>query len=499
MTRFATCLLALLVLSPLSAQEATPDRAAVDLDRFLQELDALRQTARIPGLSVALVKDQELILARGLGLADLEQRIPATAETAYNIASVTKPLSAVVALRLAEDGVLDLDRPIATYSGWAEFCRDFSQAPSIFARDLRCDPAPHTLRHLLSHTAAGRPGERFSYNPVLFSWASRPIAAAAGTPFSALVERHVFQPAAMTRSARIHRELPLPAHLAEALAPPHRVDSGGALVRAPDPPPQGDGAAGGVVSSVVDLAKFDVALDSGRLLSPASRAAMMTPTQSAAGTALPYGIGWYVQEYRGYTLLWHSGWWEEAYSALYLKVPAQSLTMILLANSEGLWWDNPLEKAEVENSPFAQLFLRTFVDAATVGEPLAPTIEGFTALLEALASAWNEGDAARAADCFTPDAVYLEPPAKQLYRGRQALFEFFGGNEGRPGQMSMRWHHLAFSPETQVGFGEFSFTYGTTAHGVAVVRLRDGKIANWREYWYESELPWAEFVRENPF
>ena len=59
--------------------------------------------------------------------------------------------------------------------------------------------------------------------------------------------------------------------------------------------------------------------------------------------------------------MWHSGWWEKAYSALYLKVPERNVTMILLANSEGLWWDNPLDKAEVEKSLFAQLFLRTFL------------------------------------------------------------------------------------------------------------------------------------------
>ena len=132
-------------------------------------------------------------------------------------------------------------------------------------------------------------------------------------------------------------------------------------------------------------------------------------------------------------------------------------------------------------------------------KPAPPSTTEFVAVMEELASAWNAGESARAAACFTEDAVYSEPPAKQLYRGRQALFEFFGGNEGRPGQMSMDWHHLAFNPETGVGFGEFSFTYGTTAHGVAVVRLRDGKIANWREYWYESEFPWDQFVRENPF
>jgi ketosteroid isomerase-like protein len=136
------------------------------------------------------------------------------------------------------------------------------------------------------------------------------------------------------------------------------------------------------------------------------------------------------------------------------------------------------------------------------GKPVAPARASereFLALMQSLAASWNVGDARSAAACFTPDAVYSEPPEKQLYRGREALYQFFGGESGRPGQMRMEWHHLAFDPTRQVGLGEFSFTYGTTAHGVAVVRLRDGRIANWREYWYESKMPWSEFTRHNPF
>ena len=311
---------------------------------------------------MAVVKDQALFLALGLGYADVERGVPATAETPYDIASVTKPLSATVALRLAEEGVLDLDRPIADYSDWADFCTEFSEQPSIFARGLRCQPPIHTLRHLLSHTATGEPGTQFSYNPVLYSWASRPIMAAAHAPFSSLVERYVFARADMKNSARKHRDLPLREDLAQRLAPPYTVDSSGAIQRAPAPPPQGDGAAGGVITSVLDLAKFDVALDQGVLISPASRAEMMAPTRSIDGEALPYGLGWFVQEYRGHTLIWHSGWWEDAYSALYLKIPSLELTLILLANSEGVWWDNPLDRAAVHHSQFAHAFLSMFID-----------------------------------------------------------------------------------------------------------------------------------------
>ena len=332
-----------------------------DIPVFVARLDSLRRAARMPGLSVAVVKGKSIVVALGLGYADAEQRILATADTPYDIASVAKPLSAVVALRLVEKGILDLDRPMAEYSDWADFCTGFSQQPSIFAKGLQCRPPVHTLRHLLTHTPVSTPGTRFSYNPVLYSWASRPMMAVTDTTFSSLVEQYVFAPAGMTRSARKHRALPVREDVSKLLAPPHRIGATGAIERAPPLSPQGDGAAGGVISTVLDLAKFDVALDKGILISAESRAAMMARARSKSGDALPYALGWYVQEYQGLTLVWHSGWWEKAYSALYLKIPELDLTFIILANSEGVWWDNPLDKAEVHRSRFAQAFLRTFV------------------------------------------------------------------------------------------------------------------------------------------
>lgn len=114
-----------------------------------------------------------------------------------------------------------------------------------------------------------------------------PDHAAADAPFSALVERYVFTPAGMRKSARKHRDLPLREDLAQRLARPYRIDSSGAILRAPARPPQGDGAAGGVVSTVLDLARFDVALDQGALISAESRAEMMAPTRSISGEAFP--------------------------------------------------------------------------------------------------------------------------------------------------------------------------------------------------------------------
>lgn len=332
------------------------------LERFQAALDSLKQDKRIPGLSVAVLKDQEVLLARGFGYADLEQSIPATENTVYRIASVTKPVSATLAMKLVEEGLLDLDEEMAAVPGFAEFCHSFkTESHSIFARDYTCNTERLTLRHHLSHTVDGPAGKQFRYNPVAFSWTSRVMAYRTGKPFSELVREYILEPVGMTSSARMHRNLPLPSDLAHRLAKPYKVNEAGEIVPSSEPPPQGDGAAGGIASTVSDLAKFDIALDGNQIVSQASRELMFQSSLSTMGGALlPYGLGWYVQDYEGTRLLWHSGWWEQAYSSLYLKVPEKGLTLILLANSEGLWWGNPLTGAEVQVSPFAAAFMDTF-------------------------------------------------------------------------------------------------------------------------------------------
>jgi hypothetical protein len=123
----------------------------------------------------------------------------------------------------------------------------------------------------------------------------------------------------------------------------------------------------------------------------------------------------------------------------------------------------------------------------------------FERLMQTVAQGWNEGSAHKAADCFSEDAIYVEPPDKQLYHGRAELYQFFGGDAGTDLPMKMTWHHLAFSEEEQIGFGEYTFQLNNRYHGIVVVKLESGLIKHWREYQYRSELSWEEFTAHNPF
>lgn len=126
-------------------------------------------------------------------------------------------------------------------------------------------------------------------------------------------------------------------------------------------------------------------------------------------------------------------------------------------------------------------------------------MDEFERLMQTVAEGWNEGNARKAADCFSEDAIYVEPPDKQLYHGRTELYEFFGGDGGTDLPMKMTWHYLAFNEEDQIGFGEYTFEMNRRYHGIVVVKIESGLIKGWREYQYQTELNWEEFTSRNPF
>jgi hypothetical protein len=123
----------------------------------------------------------------------------------------------------------------------------------------------------------------------------------------------------------------------------------------------------------------------------------------------------------------------------------------------------------------------------------------FKRLMNTIAEGWNEGDARKSADCFSEEAVYIEPPDKQVHHGRAALYEFFGGDQGPGIPMYMTWHHLAFNEDEQVGFGEYSFRMHGSYHGIVTVKVENHFIKFWREYQYKTDLSWEEFSKLNLF
>lgn len=117
----------------------------------------------------------------------------------------------------------------------------------------------------------------------------------------------------------------------------------------------------------------------------------------------------------------------------------------------------------------------------------------FEEVMNAVARGWSTQNVDLALSSFTPDAVYLEPPDIQYFRGHAQLRAYFGALQA---QHRMEFHHLWFDEKSQSGVGEYTFSYGrdTADVGVAVVQLRDGKIAFWREYQRKGPRDFNQFI-----
>src|SRR6185436_2738027 len=298
--------------------------------------------------SAAILKDQKVIWMHGFGYADLENRVPATPDTLYHVASVTKTFGSMLALQLVEKGELSLNDPIAPYT------------PSRYSGTIT-DPRVQ-IRHILSHTSAGTPGDEFAYNGNLYDAITPVIEKKFGAPFRQVITQRILDPLQMTESVPGHDVIDDP-ELARRYAPslarfarPYACYGKGEIVYS-SYPHRDIGAAAGLLSTVRDLAKYDIAIDRHVLLQPKTQELAWTPFVSNKGERLPYGLGWFTQEYRGERLIWHTGNWGAGFSALYFKVPTKNVSMILLANSEGLA-DGFHVPGAGETNPFACAFLR---------------------------------------------------------------------------------------------------------------------------------------------
>src|SRR5262249_37161508 len=149
------------------------------------------------------------------------------------------------------------------------------------------------------------------------------------------------------------------ADVLQRLATPYRVDASGratpsSYVASTLTP------ASGLISTVRDLAKFDLALKNGAVMRPAAFAFALTPPVDANRNPLPHAYGWFVQNYGGEPVVWQFGVSDNASSSMIIMLPRRALTLILLANSQGLARPFPLAAGDVTVSPFARLFLSVF-------------------------------------------------------------------------------------------------------------------------------------------
>jgi CubicO group peptidase (beta-lactamase class C family) len=119
-------------------------------------------------------------------------------------------------------------------------------------------------------------------------------------------------------------------------------------------------ASTGLISTARDLARYIAGIDDRILLDDDSIRTMWSNV-STTGATRPMGLGWFVQTYNGERIVWHFGYIPDAYSSLILAIPSKRLTLILLANSDGLSAPFDLAQGDVTSSVFALTFLRMFL------------------------------------------------------------------------------------------------------------------------------------------
>jgi CubicO group peptidase (beta-lactamase class C family) len=366
-------LLALLLLGAGAAEARDPGPDAGDaaaIARFDAYLARFHREHKVPALAVAIVRNGALLWEKAYGWSDDEAEVAATTDTTFSIASVTKPIVAVAILAEAEAGALDLQTPMSADPGWKDTCAWLAGSQILFGRGgaeadgtrvpgMDCRRAT-TLADVLNMRLNGD-GSAFVYNPISYARIDRVITGAGGRALRDIVRQRVMDPAQIHDVALGWRD-PQGGSALRLLAAPFVVRDGEAVKNSLSD--DDFRAAAGIKASAHQLAQFDMALDAGKLLPPRWQARIFdAPVRTSAGD---YRWGWFAENWRGQRLLWHSGWDPERYSAIYLKLPGRRLSLVVLANTEALWWGNSLVRAEIATSPVAQQFLAEFATTPAV-------------------------------------------------------------------------------------------------------------------------------------
>lgn len=305
--------------------------------------DAHRLEAHVPGLSIAWLEDGRVVETAALGTADADSGRPVTDKTIFEAASLSKPVTAYLAMILAERGELDLDAPLSRYA----------QPDPPVAEDSRL--AGVTARHVLTHSSGlpnwrprhwspepeplvlgFDPGERFSYSGEGFVFLQRALEAITGREFRELAEGELLEPLEMSSTSFVWR----PSYDA-LIALPHDLESRPEEKRRPEEA----GAASSLHTTAGDYARFVAEVLSPTLLAPATIADMLHPwrltpaswraseTADATGEHVAWGLGWALEQAGETTRsFWH--WGDNGYfKAFVMASPRTGDGFVFFANS----------------------------------------------------------------------------------------------------------------------------------------------------------------------
>lgn len=340
--------------------------------KYEQFLQQFQKQKNIPSISFAILQNQQVIYSGAMGFADINKRIPATDTTVYSIASLTKPIAATLIMKLYEQHKLDIDSSLRHY--WQEYDAYFSTLKQQYPGEYR-QLFPYiknynyklyniTIRQHLTHTAEGEPGTAFKYNGFLYGTLAKVIDNIVPAKFIGLMDSCIFKQLHFTSSFLRYDDLIQSGRTQNFAKPYAHYDENTDSLKERDFPGTHELNAGaGLICSVKDLAKFDIAFDKNEIISANTKSLMLTPAKGLNGKEFQYGIGWFLSIYHQHHLIYHYGL-QESYSGFYLKIPDQNITLIVLANSSDLTADynKDIQNTNIEVVPYVNEFLKLALD-----------------------------------------------------------------------------------------------------------------------------------------
>lgn len=330
-----------------------PDELQTRLARLAQRLEEARRKHHVPGMAIAVVKDDQVVFAEGFGFADLESRREATPRTLFAVGSTTKAFTSTLVGMMVDEGKLAWDDPVSQHVPELKLAarpaHEGEAAPPVTLRDVLCHRSGFTRMSLLwaggaltgaevyAEASGAEPwaphGEKFLYNNVTYSAAGEAAARAANTDWAQLLRTRVLEPLGME-----HTNVTIEA----AQADPERAtgyrwrevsEEHEAL---PMRALHSIAPAGAINSTVLDMAQW-LRLQLGRgtyegkALVSTSRIVDTWSPQIEVGNGIRYGLGWMLGDWQGHRVVEHGGN-IDGYSAEVAMLPDDQLGFVLLTN-----------------------------------------------------------------------------------------------------------------------------------------------------------------------
>ena len=339
--------------APLAAQQvAQPAVNATDYTAQLatieKALDDRRKELGIPGISVAIVKDDKVIYVKGLGLKDIDKKLPVTPDTRFAIGSASKAFTAMLAVMSADRGKLSLDDSPKKYLPYFTL-KDPDAAAKITIRDLlahrsglnRTDLAMVTgvlnREELIKVAGLAKPtaklGEKWQYQNVMYAAAGEVVAKAENSTWDKLIVSRIFKPLGMNNSDTTVAEM----QKSKDYSLGYDYNAATKVTRnLPQREIPAAAPAGAINSSALDMAQWvrlmlnKGTINSYRFVSEKNFDELVRKQINIGGN-VDYGLGWFLRQWNGHKVVEHGGN-IDGFNAQVAFMPDQNLGFVLLTN-----------------------------------------------------------------------------------------------------------------------------------------------------------------------